>query len=187
MKENLNIGTRINGSQNQTDNSQIEKYCFDDNENNCDEYGGLYQWWEMMQYTTTQGAQGICPTDWHIATDDEWKILEGTVDTQYGVGNSIWDETGFRGFDAGKQLKATTGWFINKGIRTSGFSALPGGWWDSVGGYWSMGSLGFWWTSTESSSSSFGLYRKLENGGNDQIFRHDDTKYRGFSVRCIKD
>jgi hypothetical protein len=52
LKENLNIGTRINGSQNQTDNGIIEKYCYDDNESNCDEYGGLYQWDEMMQYTT---------------------------------------------------------------------------------------------------------------------------------------
>jgi len=30
MRENLNIGTRINGSQEQTDNGSIEKYCFDD-------------------------------------------------------------------------------------------------------------------------------------------------------------
>jgi len=44
FKENLNVGTRINGVQEQTDNSVIEKYCYADLESNCDIYGGLYQW-----------------------------------------------------------------------------------------------------------------------------------------------
>jgi len=69
MRENLNIGTRIDGSQNQTDNGTIEKYCYDDLESNCDIYGGLYQWDEAMQYVTTQGVQGICPAGWHLPTD----------------------------------------------------------------------------------------------------------------------
>ncbi|NVN96881.1 hypothetical protein HXX01_01400, partial [Candidatus Nomurabacteria bacterium] len=51
LKENLNLGTRINGSQNQTNDNQIEKYCYNDLESNCDIYGGLYQWNEMMQYS----------------------------------------------------------------------------------------------------------------------------------------
>ena len=71
MAENMNIGTRINGSGDQTNNGTIEKYCYDDNEANCDTNGGLYQWNEMMQYTTMEGAQGICPAGWHIATDAE--------------------------------------------------------------------------------------------------------------------
>ena len=41
MAENLNIGTRINGSVDQTNNSTIEKYCYDDLESNCDKYGGI--------------------------------------------------------------------------------------------------------------------------------------------------
>ena len=44
-----------------TNNGIIEKYCYDNNPANCAIYGGLYQWNEMMQYTTQQGAQGICP------------------------------------------------------------------------------------------------------------------------------
>ena len=87
MAENLIIGTRINGVDDQINNADIEKYCYDDIEDSCDVYGGLYQWDEIMQYTTSPGVQGICPTGWHIPTDDEWKILEGTVDSQYGVGD----------------------------------------------------------------------------------------------------
>ena len=71
MKENLNIGTRIDFSQDQTNNSIIEKYCYYDDELNCKKYGGLYQWSEMMQYTTIAGTQGICPDGWHLPTIDE--------------------------------------------------------------------------------------------------------------------
>ena len=75
MAENLNVGTRINGSGSQTNNSTIEKYCYDDNEANCTTYGGLYQWDESMQYSTMPGVQGICPTGWHLPTDAEWTTL----------------------------------------------------------------------------------------------------------------
>ena len=42
MAENLNIGTLINGNNNQTNNGEIEKYCYDNDPVNCDLYGGLY-------------------------------------------------------------------------------------------------------------------------------------------------
>ena len=35
LKENLDVGTMIQGSQNQTNNSMIEKFCYDNNPNNC--------------------------------------------------------------------------------------------------------------------------------------------------------
>ncbi len=49
MKENLKVGTRINGSQNMSDNGFVEKYCYNNDPANCDVYGGLYQWDEMVQ------------------------------------------------------------------------------------------------------------------------------------------
>ena len=48
MAENLNFGTRIDGSLDQTDNDIIEKYCYGNDGANCTTYGGLYQWDEMM-------------------------------------------------------------------------------------------------------------------------------------------
>jgi len=41
----------------------------------CNVYGGLYQWDEAMQYSTTVGVQGICPTGWHLPADSEWTTL----------------------------------------------------------------------------------------------------------------
>jgi uncharacterized protein (TIGR02145 family) len=158
MKENLKVGTMINGGQKQTNNGIIEKYCYNNNTANCDIYGGLYQWDEMMGYSATPGVQGICPPDWHIPTDDEWKILEGTVDSQYGVGHSIWNNDGLRGFDAGKNLKSTSGWSSGgNGTDLYGFGALPGG---IPGHQWvvrlSRPNNGHWWSSSENSGTTLG-------------------------------
>ena len=186
--ENLNIGTRIDETIFQSDNGIIEKYCYNDIEDSCDVYGGLYEWDEMMQYTTTEGAQGICPNGWHIATDDDWKILEGTVDTQYPVGDPEWDNYGWRGFDAGKNLKSTSGWgYGGNGTNSSGFSALPGGSQNYTTGYNSLGDSGHWWTSSEMyPSSAYGITRFLADVF-DKIANQNDNKWYSRSVRCIKD
>ena len=193
MAENLNVGTMINstsgGTNNdgeQTDNGTIEKYCYNDNTSNCDTYGGLYQWDEMMQYVTTGGAQGICPTDWHLPTDDEWKTLEGTVDTQYGVGDPEWDNTSWRGFDAGNHLKNTSGWYSSgNGDNNSGFTGLPVGYRGSSGSFNYLGKYGYWWSSTEYSGTN--AWNRYLNYDYDQVGRGNYYKAGGFSVRCLKD
>lgn len=38
MKDNLNVGTSIDGTSEQTNNSTIEKYCYNNIEANCDIY-----------------------------------------------------------------------------------------------------------------------------------------------------
>ena len=78
MAENLNIGTLIDSSLNQSDNNLIETYYYHNDSILGTLYGGLYQWDEMMQYESSEGIQGICPQGWHIPTDDQWKILEVT-------------------------------------------------------------------------------------------------------------
>ena len=87
LKENLNVGTMIQGDQGSSNNGIIEKYCYGDNEANCDTYGGLYAWREAMQYVTTAGVQGICPLGWHFPTDGEWTILQDFLggETMQGV------------------------------------------------------------------------------------------------------
>ena len=67
LRENLDIGTRIDAAVEQTGNGTIEKYCYDNLDANCTIYGGLYQWNEMMQYTTLVN-QGLCPSGWHVPT-----------------------------------------------------------------------------------------------------------------------
>ena len=93
MAENLNIGEMINGSEEMTDNGVIEKYCYDNDPANCETYGGLYQWNEMMEYTTTPGVQGICPTDWHLPSDGEWTTLTDFLGGESVAGGKM-KETG---------------------------------------------------------------------------------------------
>ena len=126
FKENVNIGTRINGSSDQTNNGIIEKYCYDDLESNCDIYGGLYQWDEVMAYSSTEGAQGICPPGWHIPTDCEWCTLTYYLDTNVVCFAKFWNGT-----NAGGKMKEEgfEHWLNpNTGATNeSDFTALPGG------------------------------------------------------------
>ena len=182
MKENLNIGTIISGSEEMTDNSTIEKYCFDNNEANCETYGGLYQWDEIMQYVTNEGARGICPSGWHLPTDDEWKTMEIAL----GMSQSEADADGYRGSDQGEQMKSTTGWYnYGNGTNSSGFTALPGGYRYSDGSFNYLGYRGYWWSSSESSGAlAWGRVLHCDYG---QVHRYYYDKTYGRSVRCLKD
>jgi len=189
LKENLNVGAMINGTQNQADNGMIEKYCVNNSTDSCSKYGGLYQWNEMMQYSEQQGAQGICPPGWHLPTDEEWKVLEGSVDSRYGIGNSFWDIEGLRGYDAGKNLKTTSGWRNNgNGLDLYGFSALPASYRILPGTFEQTGLEGVWWTSTAGGSTK-GWYVNIHNFS-PAIGRFNDSwsdRNYGFSARCIRD
>jgi uncharacterized protein (TIGR02145 family) len=194
LKESLNVGVMILGIQNMTDNDTIEKYCYNNEPDSCFKYGGLYQWNEMMQYTTQQGVQGICPPGWHLPTDEEWKVLEGAVDSQYGIGDPEWDsyEWGSRGYDAGANLKTTSGWDNNgNGTDLFGFSGLPGGIRDMHdGSFYNVGSYGSFFTSTE--YSYYDTWHRYIASDIPTIGRpHWDfdfgLKKFGLSVRCLRD
>jgi uncharacterized protein (TIGR02145 family)/prepilin-type N-terminal cleavage/methylation domain-containing protein len=132
---NLNVGTMITGVTAQTDNSIIEKYCYNNLEANCTTYGGLYQRMEAMQYVTTEGAQGICPTGYHIPTDAQWKTLE----MQLGMTQAQADATGMRGTDQGTQLKSG---------GTSGLNMLLSGYRYTPCTFLNLGSGGYFLSST---------------------------------------
>ena len=188
MAENLNIGEMINGSEEMTDNGVIEKYCFGNEHENCETYGGLYQWFEMMEYTTTQGVQGICPSGWHIPTDDEWKELEGTVDSQYPVGDPIWNQLWWRGYDAGKNLKSATGWYQNTGTDAFGFTALPGGHRDYDGTFHQLTTYNYFWSSSCEYSPLLDIWKRSLNYQYVRVSRNvvSDPDC-GFSARCLRD
>ncbi len=187
LKENLNVGEMINGTMEQSYNGTIEKYCYNDEPDSCAKYGGLYQWNEMMQYTTQQGAQGICPPGWHLPTDEEWKVLTGAVDSQFGIGNPEWDMSiEYRGYDAGTNLK-TSGWnYGGNGTDLFGFSGQPGGIRYYYGYFYGVGNNGYWCSSTEL-NFSFAWFRNL-NVNYPGVYRdYGLLKEDGFSARCLRD
>ena len=178
FKENLNIGTRINGALEQTNNSIIEKYCYNDLESNCNIYGGLYEWSEMMQYVTTAGVKGICPTGWHIPTDAEW-----TASTNFLGGESV---SGGKMKSTGT-IEAGTGlWYApNTGATNeSGFTAGPAGFRIYNGAFYSIGSVGYWWSSSEDVTSY--AWSRNTTSSYSNVYRVDNTESGGFSVRCVR-
>ena len=174
--ENLNIGTKVNGNTDQINNSIIEKYCYNDDEYNCNTYGGLYQWNEVMQYSTTEGEQGICPTGWHLPTVAEWTTL-----TTFLGGESI----------AGGKLKEvdTTHWVSpNTGATNeTGFTALPNGYrTDMSGGAFDfIGTYGTWWCSAECGWNYAKVWYIVYD--NSSIYNVCLNRGVGFAVRCLKD
>jgi len=188
MKQNLNIGTRIDGASNQTNNGTIEKYCYNNLESNCLVYGGLYQWNEMMQYVFVAGEQGICADGWHLPSDEEWTALTDHIKSQEAyLCNSSANYIA-------KAMAAKTAWSTSAYLCAPGnninannstnFTALPGGYRFINGASFILGINGSWFSSTEYSTSD-AFYRYLDHntasvgsGGADKSF--------GYSVRCIK-
>lgn len=186
LKENLNVGTLIPGGDNMEDDGEIEKYCYDNDEANCDQYGGLYQWDEMMQYANQLGSQGICPEFFHIPSDEEWKILEGAADSLYGIGDTIWNEIYYRGYNAGLNLKSTSGWNNNiNGLDLFGFQAFPGGLRMTDGSFNGLLFRGYWATSNESPDSE--TWRHYLAFNFDTAGHSTFSKNAGQAVRCLKD
>ncbi len=181
MAQNLNIGTKIQSNVVQSNNGIIEKYCYSNNDNNCIVYGGLYQWNEMMQYSTTPGIQGICPAGWHLPTDTEWCTMSQFIDPTVNC-----NITGWTGTDAGYKMKSTAGWNSGgNGNNASGFTALPGGMSNNLGSFYSLGSFAYLRSSTEVSYSY--EWSWLVGYLNANLNRSSYDKGFGFSVRCLKD
>ncbi len=167
LKENLDVGTRINGIQNASNNSVIEKYCFNDSDANCDQHGGFYQWNEAMQYVTTPSVQGICPAGWHIPTFEEFQTLRVIVS------------------DDGNALKAIGQGFNNgAGSNASGFSALLAGL-NEDGHYHHLAMFAYFWSSTEYIEPT-AIYMTLSYYGN-VIGTYQSWKRYGYCIRCLKD
>lgn len=162
--------------------------------NNYNEYGVLYNWPAAMAGQASSNdvpsdVQGICPPGWHIPGDEEWKILEGETDSQYGYPHNIWNGTGMRGTDAGGNLKetGTAHWNApNAGAtNNSGFTALPAGNSESSG-FFNIGDGTYFLSSTSHINGSSSWIRYLFSS-NEKIGRGYYTKSNGNSIRCLKD
>jgi uncharacterized protein (TIGR02145 family) len=135
-------------------------------------YGKLYNWDAVSK--TTNGNKNICPTGWHVPTDAEWTVL-----TDYLGGASV----------AGGKMKevGTTNWTSPNvdATNVSLFTGLPGGYRNVNGNYYSIGTYGYWWSSTEDGKSS--AWFRVLNFDYGSVSRSDGYEGSGFSVRCIRD
>jgi uncharacterized protein (TIGR02145 family) len=160
--------------------------------------GYLYNWQAAMQLSsayygsgsqsviypnnppsTTNYLQGICPTGWHLpsggntATASEFFTLDVAYGGTGGNGQSGTSYTGFWRPDSATSL------------GSNGWNGLYSGYVHYNGSFYSQGSHGFWWSSSEDSSVN-GAYSLYVNTS--YVYpQYVDHKHYGFAVRCLKD
>jgi uncharacterized protein (TIGR02145 family) len=145
-------------------------FCWYHNDatSNRNKFGALYNWFVV-------NTNKLCPTGWHVASDEEWTTL-----TTFLGGEQI----------AGGKLKekGNSQWQSpNTGATNeSGFSALPSGYRIYNDTFRGDGLWGYWWTSSEKPSQANAFYRRLSYDYRDVVNSIDD-KRNGWSVRCLKD
>ena len=131
-------------------------------------YGKLYNWY------TVNDPRNVCPTGWHVPTDAEWTVL-----SDYLGGEPV----------AGGKMKSTGTQYWSSpntdATNESGFSGLPGGDRFGSGTFGSIGSLGYWWSSTESGTN--GAWDRGLDYSSGGVYRYDVNERVGLSVRCLRD
>ncbi|MEL7147579.1 MAG: FISUMP domain-containing protein [Bacteroidota bacterium] len=139
---------------------------YNDDNDNKEYYGGLYNW-----YAVESGK--LCPTGWHVPDGDDWQEL---VDYAGGADR------------AGALLKeeGTIYWQVPNSGATDDyeFAALPGGAIGRRSDFQDEGYYGYWWSSQSDQEE---LAYALQMSYNEAATRFNlNFKYKGFSVRCIK-
>jgi uncharacterized protein (TIGR02145 family) len=193
MAENLKTTTYSNGDLIGTttpatldisgESSPKYQWAYNGDESNVATYGRLYTWYVITD------SRNVCPSGWHVPTDDEWTILtDYLTNNGYGYGGS--------GSDIAKSMAATSGWTTNTTAGTvgndqasnnsSGFSALPGGSRSSYNGaFVDIGNNSLWWSFTET-LVTYAFYRYIIYV-NSVILSNFCDKPTGLSVRCLRD
>ena len=164
-------------------NSTSAAMCYYNNDSeNKEEYGILYNFYAVE-------TDKLCPEGWHVATDNEWKELEGFVDSNYPIGDNIWDNEAWRGSDVGKKLKSSTGWLCNPddtGTDDYGFCGAPAGLREgSNGEFQRVEEWGLWWSAKNADETN--VYRRYLGNHENNIARFPSNMANGHSVRCLKD
>ena len=139
MAENLNVGEMVLGKNDQNDDTKIERYCYNNDTTKCDEFGGLYQWAEMMQLPgrcNTESCsdliqpnhQGICPDGWRLMTYKDFYIAWHAETNSYGI-EGVRSAYSFNGYNStglsltGAGLRTKKGGFER--LRETIFLAYP--------------------------------------------------------------
>jgi uncharacterized protein (TIGR02145 family) len=130
-------------------------------------YGALYNWSAVK-------TGKLCPTDWHVATEEEWTVL-----TDYLGGEDV---------AGGKLKEAGTVYWYSPNIGATdevGFKALPGGLRSESGSFSFVRNYGYWWSAAPSlSNNSWG---RVLGFGSASVSRNFHDERNGFSVRCLRD
>jgi len=197
MKENLRTTRYANGTSialgSSTSTTIPYHYYPNGDSSNVPTYGYLYNWPAVLGSSSSSsanpsGVQGICPTGWHVPSDAEWTQLTDYVSSQSQ------NVCGSNNAYIAKALVSTTGWSSYTGFCTpgnnpsannaTGFSAFPAGHYGSDG-YGEFGHSAYFRSVTEYNYyDTFSRLLRYQWAGVDEV---GCGKYRGLSVRCLRD
>ncbi|MFH1048493.1 MAG: FISUMP domain-containing protein [Patescibacteria group bacterium] len=169
LKENLKVTKNPAGE-------AITRYCYDNDPSICETDGGLYDWNTAMNNSTQEGAQGICPDDWHVPKDGEWYVLEN------GLATSACPNYRTRAVTDGDNCDPAGVILRNKGL--DGFSGLLSGGRGPNGKFGLRNDSTNFWSSSSVENNAWTRFIILEES---DIYRISSNKSTSFSVRCLKD
>jgi len=161
----VKIGKQCWFAQNLNYDMGEESLCAEGNDENCETYGRLYTW---------SDANEACPEGSHLPSTEEWAALKKYV------------SSGFADV-AGEVLKNDSGWGEDgNGTNDYGFSALPGGYYNSSKEETlSLHSQGYWWTSSEGTNGNlFGVLWQMKSSSK-ELSEMEHRKDFAMSARCI--
>lgn len=144
---------------------------YDDMASNANPYGALYNWYTVA--SASNGNKNVCPFGWHVPTEQDILDLVNSLG-----GESI----------AGIPLKEAGNVHFVESNETannlSGFTAMPGGY-RSTASYNELEYYAQYWSSTATSSTT-AIFLDIQYDG-DYANVSGQSKFRGNSVRCLKD
>lgn len=145
--------------------------------------GYLYNWYAV------DDSRGLCPSGWHVPTEEDWQTLELTLGMQK-------DEVK-RVLATGRGADEEVGTLLKQG-GLSKFNSKPFGYrHGEFGSFDLLGDAAWYWTSTEFDSRRFSgrddnAYHRAIFDADKGVHRYTSSwstqksKKHGFSVRCIK-
>ena len=175
MAENLNVGEMVNGDKDQSNDSKIERYCYDNDTTQCDRYGGLYQWAEAMQLPSECNTkscadlikpnhQGICPDGWRLLTYDDFYIVVHADDNDAGA----------------KGVRA----IAFSGLNYTGYSLVGAGYlWNHE--FENLNSSTYWFYPEEGTLDQPSALAGLQSKSSTANSNYSTYKTHGFSIRCV--
>ena len=199
IRENLRTtkyadGTSIAISDDEYNPSMAYRYYPNNDENNVETYGYLYNALAATHSTLTDTAsQGVCPDGWHVPSDAEWRTLTAFVSAH----EELYCE---ESENNSKALSSTTGWnYADKSDcapgkdastnNLTGLGLLPAG--EFTGSFKEFSSYAEYWSSSylvDAEHPNNNEYtRSIAIAGGNTLVKHRfEANGQAISVRCVR-
>ncbi|MBK8808985.1 MAG: fibrobacter succinogenes major paralogous domain-containing protein [Bacteroidales bacterium] len=139
-------------------------------------------------YTATTG--NICPSGWHVSTENDWMVLilylqnngYGDPSNKEATAFSLASKTGWYGYSSSPGAPI----YNPSSNNSTGFNGLPIGFrYDAGGEIKQTGIEAFWWTGT-AYDGNYTNYAKISTDINSLSMSTTGNHY-GMHIRCVKD